>query len=62
MPDQGSSIAVDSGPSWAESCCVTLGVRLHIPESQRINKRAMTKQPQFLANTLSSSGQWVYIS
>jgi len=34
VPDHRSGMAVDSGPSCAESCCVTLGVRLHIPESQ----------------------------
>lgn len=43
MPDHRSGLAVDSGPSCAESCCVTLGVILHIPESQFINKTTMTK-------------------
>lgn len=62
MPDHRSGMAVDSGPSCAESCCVTLGVRIHIPESQLINKTAMTKHPLFSANILSSSGQCVYIS
>lgn len=56
VPDHRSGTAVDTGLSCAEPCSVTLGLRLHIPASQLINKTAMTNHPQFSAIILSSSG------
>lgn len=53
VPDHRSGTAVDTGLTCAESCSVTLGLGLHIPASQLINKTAMTNYPQFSATILS---------
>lgn len=62
VPGHRSGTAVDTVDTCVESCSVTLGLGLHIPASQLINKTAMTNHPQYSAIKLSSSGQYVNIS